>query len=242
MTRIPVGAPRPGSPGRSRLAGCAGTLGRTRRRPPSARPRSDARARRGRGRAGFRRAPATAVFAPRPRPGRSALDGHALHRERRRSTRRCVETERGQEDQQSDQKGAAGRCRSWRARDRYPAGRVERRARSRRALAGVGDSVILCLRPRSRFRRGSGASCGLRGAGARSRRAARPRARARPRTVRVRAAGPPPSTPMRPPLVAPPAFSMKFACFGEITAPPIAWPLSPHSSSMRPAPSSCAGS
>ena len=34
---------------------------------------------------------------------------------------------------------------------------------------------------------------------------------------------------------------MKFACLGEITAPPIAWPLSPHASSIRPAPSSWSG-
>ena len=36
--------------------------------------------------------------------------------------------------------------------------------------------------------------------------------------------------------VAPPAFSMKFAWRGEISAPPIRWPLSPHSSIRRPAP------
>src|SRR5439155_3066763 len=37
-------------------------------------------------------------------------------------------------------------------------------------------------------------------------------------------------------LVAPPAFSMKFACMGEITAPPTRWSLSPHSSISFPAP------
>ena len=42
-------------------------------------------------------------------------------------------------------------------------------------------------------------------------------------------------------VVAPPAFSMKFACIGEITAPPIRWPFSPHASSIRPAPSSWSG-
>ena len=41
--------------------------------------------------------------------------------------------------------------------------------------------------------------------------------------------------------VAPPAFSMKFAWTGEIRAPPLRWPFRPHSSSIRPAPSSCAG-
>ena len=41
--------------------------------------------------------------------GRSALDGHGLDREGRGSTRGGVETERGQEDQQPDQKGAARR-------------------------------------------------------------------------------------------------------------------------------------
>ncbi len=35
-------------------------------------------------------------------------------------------------------------------------------------------------------------------------------------------------------VVASPAFSMKFACLGEIRAPPIAWPFSPHASSIRP--------
>ena len=35
-------------------------------------------------------------------------------------------------------------------------------------------------------------------------------------------------------VVAPPAFSMKFACFGEISAPPIRWPLRPHASSIAP--------
>ena len=34
---------------------------------------------------------------------------------------------------------------------------------------------------------------------------------------------------------------MKFACFGEICAPPIRWPLRPHASSIRPALSSCSG-
>ena len=43
------------------------------------------------------------------------------------------------------------------------------------------------------------------------------------------------------PLVAPPAFSMKFACIGEIIAPPLEWPLRPQSSSIRPAPSSPSG-
>ena len=42
-------------------------------------------------------------------------------------------------------------------------------------------------------------------------------------------------------VVAPPAFSMKFACFGEISAPPIRCPLRPHASSIAPAPSSPAG-
>ena len=42
-------------------------------------------------------------------------------------------------------------------------------------------------------------------------------------------------------VVAPPAFSMKFACFGEISAPPMRYPLSPHSSSILPAPSSPGG-
>ena len=42
-------------------------------------------------------------------------------------------------------------------------------------------------------------------------------------------------------LRAPPAFSMKFACIGEICAPPIRCPLSPHASSIRPAVSSCSG-
>ena len=42
-------------------------------------------------------------------------------------------------------------------------------------------------------------------------------------------------------MVAPPAFSMKFACIGEISAPPIACPFSPHASSILPAPSSCSG-
>ena len=42
-------------------------------------------------------------------------------------------------------------------------------------------------------------------------------------------------------VVAPPAFSMKFACFGEIRAPPIRWPLRPHASSIAPAPSSPGG-
>src|SRR5215211_4288005 len=41
--------------------------------------------------------------------------------------------------------------------------------------------------------------------------------------------------------VAPPTFSMKFSCFGEITAPPIPKPRRPHASSMRPAVSSCSG-
>ena len=38
--------------------------------------------------------------------------------------------------------------------------------------------------------------------------------------------------------VAPPAFSMKFAWRGEMSAPPIRWPFSPHASISRPAPSS----
>src|SRR6266511_4241251 len=40
---------------------------------------------------------------------------------------------------------------------------------------------------------------------------------------------------------APPAFSMKFACLGEICAPPIRCPFSPQASSMRPAVSSWSG-
>ena len=40
---------------------------------------------------------------------------------------------------------------------------------------------------------------------------------------------------------APPAFSMKFACIGEICAPPIRCPFSPQASSIRPALSSWAG-
>ena len=42
-------------------------------------------------------------------------------------------------------------------------------------------------------------------------------------------------------LVAPPAFSMKFACFGEIIAPPMRWPLRPQRSSSCPAPDSPGG-
>jgi len=42
-------------------------------------------------------------------------------------------------------------------------------------------------------------------------------------------------------VVAPPGFSMKFAWRGEICAPPIRWPLSPHSSISRPAPGPSAG-
>ena len=34
---------------------------------------------------------------------------------------------------------------------------------------------------------------------------------------------------------------MKFACFGEICAPPMRWPLRPHASSILPALSSCSG-
>ena len=34
---------------------------------------------------------------------------------------------------------------------------------------------------------------------------------------------------------------MKFACRGEICAPPIRWPFSPHASSIRPALSSWSG-
>ena len=37
-------------------------------------------------------------------------------------------------------------------------------------------------------------------------------------------------------LVAPPAFSMKFACRSEISAPPRRYPFSPHASISRPAP------
>ena len=42
-------------------------------------------------------------------------------------------------------------------------------------------------------------------------------------------------------MLAPSAFSMKFACFGEICAPPMRWPFSPQASSIRPALSSCSG-
>ena len=41
--------------------------------------------------------------------------------------------------------------------------------------------------------------------------------------------------------VAPPPFSMKFAWRGEMSAPPIRWPLRPQSSIARPAPSSGEG-
>ena len=57
----------------------------------------------------------------------------------------------------------------------------------------------------------------------------------------ARAGAPRPSARARRPCVAPPAFSMKFACRGEICAPPIRWPFRPHASSIRPAPSSCSG-
>ena len=41
--------------------------------------------------------------------------------------------------------------------------------------------------------------------------------------------------------VAPPEFSMKFACLGDTSAPPIAKPFSPHSSIIRPAPGEPSG-
>ena len=68
----------------------------------------------------------------------------------------------------------------------------------------------------------------------RYRRAARPRARARSRTARARAAAPPPSAPRRRPRWRSPSFSMKFACTGEMRAPPIAKPFSPQASSSWP--------
>ena len=104
-----------------------------------------------------------------------------------------------------------------------------RRARTRRP----------CLRGSSpaghpaRFAAGAGAP--TRAAAARARRGARPRgasstpycscARRRASAMSASASA----------VVAPPAFSMKFACFGEICAPPIRWPLRPHASSIRPA-------
>ena len=76
-------------------------------------------------------------------------------------------------------------------------------------------------------------------AAARGRRAARPRARAStPNCSRARRRASAISASASA-AVAPPAFSMKFACRGEISAPPIRWPFSPQASSIRPAPSSC---
>ena len=62
-----------------------------------------------------------------------------------------------------------------------------------------------------------------------------------PELLPARVAGPRRSARSRRPFVASPAFSMKFACFGEIWAPPITKPRRPQASSIRPAVSSCSG-
>ena len=62
-------------------------------------------------------------------------------------------------------------------------------------------------------------------AGARARPRSSTSCRARRRTARARAGAPRPSGRARPPPWRSPAFSMKFACFGEICAPPIAMAL-----------------
>ena len=62
-----------------------------------------------------------------------------------------------------------------------------------------------------------------------------------PELARGRAAAPRPSARPRRPSVAPPAFSMKFACRSEMTAPPIRCPFSPHASISAPAPRSPGG-
>ena len=94
-------------------------------------------------------------------------------------------------------------------------------------------------RPWTGIRRALGAS--YVSAAARADRRRRPRARAPRRTAHGLGDAPRSSARVQSALVAPPAFSMKFACLGEISAPPIRCPFRPHSSSILPAPTSPGG-
>ena len=203
-TRPPAAASHDEEPWRRTATGTSGTTAtpsvwgkpRSKRRtPPSARVRRGARGRPGRGRAGFRRAPAPALpehprqrRARRPRRSRADPEG-------RRPTRGGVETERGQKDQQPDQKRPAGRSDLGQLETTAPRGAWKATA-VQHAFAGVGDSVILCLRPRRGFRR---RRCFLRFRAVRARRETRLRARARLRSARARGGEPRPSARARPP-------------------------------------------
>ena len=130
---------------------------------------------------------------------------------------------------------------------RAPSGRAQTSRQPERLRRQRGH-VAVRLDHGSRLRRRPARSCpdsatvlGGRAAGCRSRRAAGPRARARRRTARSARRRASAISAIASAERAPPAFSMKLACFGEICAPPIAKPRRPHASSIRPAVSSCSG-
>ena len=138
--------------------------------------------------------------------------------------------------------GAARRTRSARARPGpsgptarcRPSSGTPRRAGStaERAVDLFRGSHGRSLRRRSSFPYTGGSSSGPRNCtSCRSSTPNRSCTRRRASTINARQSA----------LVAPTAFSMKFAWRGEISAPPIRWPLRPHSSISRPAPRSPSG-
>ncbi len=214
------GAPRRTTRGRRSPAACAGRHGRTWRRRPRAATRRGARARLRPGRRGSCRGAARAFPAPAPAARRAAGHLDAPDGEERGLARSEIRAEGD-----CEQPEAEGERTARRQEPRPRTGGSRRTRGGDRRCAGARRPWTLGGHPAT-FAAGGDAPTGPRAAAARAGRGTRPRAEL-DAVLLVRAPAGLGHERERVGVRAPPAFSMKFACFGEICAPPMQIPLQP---------------